>query len=98
MLNMTILDGMDFFKKVPKIVKRLKPLHDTGMEYILLGQPSNTLSGGEAQRIKLASFLGKENTTLKKPLDEHILFIFDEPTTGLHFHDIKNLCILLISW
>lgn len=86
-LNMTIDDAVDFFKtfKQTKIGNKLQPLKDVGLGYVTLGQSSSTLSGGEAQRIKLASFLGKGsrgNTTL---------FIFDEPTTGLHFHDIKKL-------
>ena len=69
----------------PKIAQKLKPLQDAGLGYVKLGQSSSTLSGGEAQRIKLASFLVKGNTKDKA------LFIFDEPTTGLHFHDIKKL-------
>ncbi|GAA4324300.1 excinuclease ABC subunit UvrA [Pontixanthobacter gangjinensis] len=86
-LNMTIDDATDFFEKhdQSKIVKKLKPLRDVGLGYVQLGQSSSTLSGGEAQRIKLASFLVKGNTKSKA------LFIFDEPTTGLHFHDIKKL-------
>lgn len=86
-LNMTIDDAVEFFEKnkQPKIVTKLKPLQDVGLGYVTLGQSSSTLSGGEAQRIKLASFLVKGATKDKA------LFIFDEPTTGLHFHDIKKL-------
>ncbi|MEQ8217741.1 MAG: excinuclease ABC subunit UvrA [Arenibacter sp.] len=86
-LNMTIDDAVDFFNRnnQSKIVTKLKPLQDVGLGYVTLGQSSSTLSGGEAQRIKLASFLVKGNTKDKA------LFIFDEPTTGLHFHDIKKL-------
>ncbi len=86
-LEMTIDDATDFFKeeKQDKIARKLKPLREVGLGYVKLGQSSSTLSGGEAQRIKLASFLVKGNTK------EKALFIFDEPTTGLHFHDIKKL-------
>ncbi|WP_286761634.1 excinuclease ABC subunit UvrA [Salegentibacter sp. UBA1130] len=86
-LNMTIDDATNFFaeNKLDKIVRKLKPLQDVGLGYVQLGQSSSTLSGGEAQRIKLASFLVKGATK------EKALFIFDEPTTGLHFHDIKKL-------
>lgn len=86
-LSMTIDDAVDFFEthKQTKIVQKLQPLRDVGLGYVQLGQSSSTLSGGEAQRIKLASFLVKGNTK------EKALFIFDEPTTGLHFHDIKKL-------
>ena len=86
-LNMTIDDAIAFFDthKQNKIVNKLKPLQDVGLGYVTLGQSSSTLSGGEAQRIKLASFLVKATTKDKA------LFIFDEPTTGLHFHDIKKL-------
>ncbi|MDO1514418.1 excinuclease ABC subunit UvrA [Maribacter confluentis] len=86
-LNMTIDDAITFFEKglQNKIVTKLKPLQDVGLGYVTLGQSSSTLSGGEAQRIKLASFLIKGSTKDKA------LFIFDEPTTGLHFHDIKKL-------
>jgi excinuclease ABC subunit A len=84
-LEMTIDEGVEFFAKEPKILAKIKPLVDVGLGYVQLGQSSNTLSGGEAQRIKLASFLVKGNNTHKT------LFIFDEPTTGLHFADIKKL-------
>ena len=86
-LTMTVDDAISFFKKheQKKITKKLKPLQDVGLGYVQLGQSSSTLSGGEAQRIKLASFLIKGTTKDKA------LFIFDEPTTGLHFHDIKKL-------
>lgn len=86
-LNSTIDDAIALFAKhgETKIVKKLQPLQDVGLGYVTLGQSSSTLSGGEAQRIKLASFLVKGNKQQKS------LFIFDEPTTGLHFHDIKKL-------
>ncbi|WP_121666597.1 excinuclease ABC subunit UvrA [Mesonia aquimarina] len=86
-LSMTISDAIEFFEThgETKIQRKLQPLLDVGLGYVTLGQSSSTLSGGEAQRIKLASFLGKGNTKDKA------LFIFDEPTTGLHFHDIKKL-------
>src|ERR1700761_9479584 len=84
-LSMTIDEALEFFAKEPKILAKIKPLVEVGLGYVQLGQSSNTLSGGEAQRIKLASFLVKENNTHKT------LFIFDEPTTGLHFADIKKL-------
>ena len=86
-LSMTIDNAVTFFDKhkQSKIKNKLQPLQDVGLGYVTLGQSSSTLSGGEAQRIKLASFLGKGNTKDKT------LFIFDEPTTGLHFHDIKKL-------
>ncbi|MFS4469182.1 excinuclease ABC subunit UvrA [Maribacter sp. 2210JD10-5] len=86
-LNMTIDDAIAFFEagEQTKIVSKLKPLQDVGLGYVTLGQSSSTLSGGEAQRIKLASFLVKGTTKDKA------LFIFDEPTTGLHFHDIQKL-------
>ncbi|MDP4600514.1 MAG: excinuclease ABC subunit UvrA [Polaribacter sp.] len=86
-LNLTIDDAASFFTEnlAGKIAQKLKPLQDVGLGYVTLGQSSSTLSGGEAQRIKLASFLVKGTTKDKA------LFIFDEPTTGLHFHDIKKL-------
>jgi excinuclease ABC subunit A len=86
-LTMTIDDAIAFFaaNKQNKITQKLQPLQDVGLGYVQLGQSSSTLSGGEAQRIKLASFLVKGATK------EKALFVFDEPTTGLHFHDIKKL-------
>ena len=86
-LNLSVEEAINFFEshKENSIARKLYPLQDVGLSYVKLGQSSNTLSGGEAQRIKLASFLGKGNTSDKT------LFIFDEPTTGLHFHDINNL-------
>lgn len=86
-LTMTIDDAIAFFEKHNelKIQSKLQPLQDVGLGYVTLGQSSSTLSGGEAQRIKLATFLGKGSRS------DNALFIFDEPTTGLHFHDIKKL-------
>jgi excinuclease ABC subunit A len=88
-LDLTVNEAIDFFSSqlstsAKKIAKMLKPLQDVGLGYVKLGQSSSTLSGGESQRIKLASFLAKEKGTPS-------LFIFDEPTTGLHFHDIRKL-------
>lgn len=84
-LDMSVDEALDFFAKEKKIAEKIKCLHDVGLGYIKLGQSSDTLSGGEAQRVKLASFLDKSFANKK------ILFIFDEPTTGLHFHDIHKL-------
>ena len=85
-LEMTLDESLSFFEKNQnRIVQKLKPLKDVGLGYITLGQSSATLSGGEAQRIKLASFISHGNSK------DNVLFIFDEPTTGLHFHDIKKL-------
>ena len=86
-LNMTVDDAMAFFSthRQTKILNKMKPLQEVGLGYVTLGQSSATLSGGEAQRIKLASFLGQGITK------EKVLFIFDEPTTGLHIHDIQKL-------
>jgi excinuclease ABC subunit A len=84
-LDMSVDEAIEFFKDEKGIVKAIQPLQDVGLGYIKLGQSSDTLSGGEAQRVKLASFLGKGKGI------GHVLFIFDEPTTGLHFHDIKKL-------
>jgi len=88
-LELTVNEAIDFFGTSPtstekRIIRRLKPLQDVGLGYIKLGQASSTLSGGESQRVKLASFLANERS-------QPTLFIFDEPTTGLHFHDIKKL-------
>ncbi len=84
-LELSVDDAIEFFRDEKDITQKIKPLSDVGLGYIKLGQSSDTLSGGEAQRVKLATFLGKG-----KSLGQ-ILFIFDEPTTGLHFHDIKKL-------
>jgi len=86
-LDLTVADAVEFFAGQPKVAERLRPLLDVGLGYIRLGQSANTLSGGEAQRVKLASFLTK-GATLQQ---DKILFIFDEPSTGLHFHDIAKL-------
>ena len=87
LLDMTVDTAIAFFQKyqVKKIIQKLQPLQDVGLGYVTLGQSSATLSGGEAQRIKLASFISQGITK------EKVLFIFDEPTTGLHFHDIQKL-------
>ncbi|MBQ6571769.1 MAG: excinuclease ABC subunit A, partial [Alistipes sp.] len=90
-LEMSVDDAIAFFSEdkgnstCRRIVERLQPLQDVGLGYIRLGQSSSTLSGGESQRVKLASFLAKDND------QKQIMFIFDEPTTGLHFHDIRRL-------
>lgn len=84
-LNLSVEEAIVFFEDQPKILAKLKPLSEVGLGYVKLGQASSTLSGGEAQRIKLATFLIKGNH------GKNVLFIFDEPTTGLHFHDIKKL-------
>jgi excinuclease ABC subunit A len=84
-LELTVDDAIDFFASEQNIVNKLLPLQNVGLGYVKLGQSSNTLSGGEAQRVKLASFLQKGRN------QEPMLFIFDEPTTGLHFHDISKL-------
>ena len=94
-LDMTVEESLDFFSGSSKVMNRLTPLFDVGLGYIGLGQPSNTLSGGEAQRVKLASFLGKGTSSNPISPQDKVLFIFDEPTTGLHFHDIKKLLIAL---
>jgi excinuclease ABC subunit A len=84
-LNLTVEESLAFFKDKKTIYEKILPLYEVGLGYVKLGQSSNSLSGGEAQRVKLASFLGRNAP------EGHILFIFDEPTTGLHFHDISKL-------
>ena len=83
-LDMSVEEALQFFAKIPKIRRRLQTLHDVGLDYIKLGQPATTLSGGEAQRVKLAAELCKVATG-------KTLYILDEPTTGLHFADIEKL-------
>ncbi len=87
-LNMTITEAVDFFEHIPKIHRKLKTINDVGLGYITLGQQSTTLSGGEAQRIKLATELSKRDTG-------NTFYILDEPTTGLHFEDIRVLMLVL---
>ena len=87
-LGMTIEDGVDFFANIPKIKRKLQTLVDVGLGYMKLGQPATTLSGGEAQRVKLASELHRRSTG-------RTLYILDEPTTGLHAHDIARLLEVL---
>jgi excinuclease ABC subunit A len=84
-LDMTVEEAQEFFHDKKPIYEKIQPLFHVGLGYVKLGQSSNSLSGGEAQRVKLASFLGKNSP------EGNILFIFDEPTTGLHFHDISKL-------
>ena len=84
-LDMGVDEALEFFREEKDVCNKIRPLSSVGLGYVKLGQSSDTLSGGEAQRVKLASFLGKGKA------QGHILFIFDEPTTGLHFHDIKKL-------
>jgi excinuclease ABC subunit A len=87
-LDMSVEEALQFFAKIPKIRRKLQTLHDVGLDYIKLGQPATTLSGGEAQRVKLASELSKVATG-------KTLYILDEPTTGLHFADIEKLLEVL---
>jgi excinuclease ABC subunit A len=87
-LDMTVEEAVDFFAHIPKIKRRLQALHDVGLDYIRLGQPATTLSGGEAQRVKLSSELSKIATG-------STLYILDEPTTGLHFADVQRLLDVL---
>lgn len=87
-LDMTVGTALEFFKNIPKITRRLETIHDVGLDYIKMGQPATTLSGGEAQRVKLAAELSKRSTG-------RTLYILDEPTTGLHFDDIRKLLDVL---
>src|SRR5258706_440285 len=87
-LEMSVEEALRFFAKIPKLRRRLQTLHDVGLDYVKLGQPATTLSGGEAQRVKLAKELGKIATG-------RTLYILDEPTTGLHFADVEKLLEVL---
>jgi excinuclease ABC subunit A len=87
-LEMSVAEAVEFFEHIPKISRRLRTLHDVGLDYIRLGQPATTLSGGEAQRVKLA-------TELSKVATGDTLYILDEPTTGLHFADVQRLLDVL---
>ena len=87
-LDMTINQAVEFFETVPNILQKIKTIQDVGLGYIKLGQPSTTLSGGESQRVKLATELAKRDTG-------HTVYILDEPTTGLHFEDISVLMQVL---
>ncbi|BCW98206.1 MAG: UvrABC system protein A [Armatimonadota bacterium] len=87
-LDMTVSQALEFFRNIPPIARKLGTIHDVGLDYIRLGQPATTLSGGEAQRVKLATELSKRSTG-------RTLYILDEPTTGLHFHDIRKLLEVL---
>ena len=87
-LNMTVEEALDFFEHLPSIRRKIETLYDVGLSYIRLGQPSTTLSGGEAQRIKLAAELSRRSTG-------KTIYILDEPTTGLHFADVHKLIDIL---
>ncbi len=87
-LDMTVSEAVEFFQNIPNIFRKLKTLEDVGLGYITLGQQATTLSGGEAQRVKLSEELAKRDTG-------NTVYILDEPTTGLHFEDIKHLLLVL---
>ena len=87
-LDMTVSEAVEFFGPLPNIARKFQTLHDVGLDYIRLGQPATTLSGGEAQRVKLASELAKRSTG-------RTIYILDEPTTGLHFADVEKLIFVL---
>lgn len=87
-LDMTVEEALEFFEPIPSIRRKIQTLYDVGLSYIRLGQPSTTLSGGEAQRIKLATELSKRSTG-------KTIYILDEPTTGLHFEDVRKLIEIL---
>jgi excinuclease ABC subunit A len=94
-LDMTVEQAVGFFENHPKILRFVQCLHDVGLDYITLGQPSTQLSGGEAQRIKLATELGKGVRPDGTGTGERTLYVLDEPTTGLHFEDIRKLIAVL---
>ena len=87
-LNMTVEEALEFFRPIPSIHRKIQTLYDVGLSYIRLGQPSTTLSGGEAQRVKLATELSRRSTG-------KTVYILDEPTTGLHFADVHKLVDIL---
>ena len=87
-LNMTVEEALDFFKNIPSVERKIQTLFDVGLGYIRLGQPSTELSGGEAQRIKLATELSRRGTG-------KTIYVLDEPTTGLHFEDVRKLVLIL---
>ena len=89
-LEMTVEEGLEFFKNIPPVAAKLKTLNDVGLGYIELGQPAPSLSGGEAQRVKLATELSKKATG-------KTLYILDEPTTGLHYDDVRKLLQVLVE-
>ena len=88
---MTVTEALEFFRDSREVAARLAPLSDVGLEYVTLGQPVPTLSGGEAQRLKLAGHLAEAGSVLSSTTHKGKLFLFDEPTTGLHFQDVAKL-------